>query len=54
MEQKPTIYQVKWYSEKEKAYQDDFVSSLEKAMEMAKTAFEKGSKYFSINLINVK
>lgn len=52
--EKITIYQVKWYDEKAKSYEDDFISDLEKCLDMAKAAFEKGSKYFSINLINVK
>lgn len=57
MEEKPitpTIYQCKWYDTKEKAYTDAFVRSLQKAMEIAKKVFEDGSKYFSINLIDIQ
>ena len=50
----PTIYQCKYYDTKEKAYQDCFVKSLQKAMEIAAKKFEEGSKYFSINLIDIQ
>lgn len=49
----PTIYQCKWYDTKEKAYTDCFVRSMQKAMEKATEAFDQGSKYFYINLIDI-
>lgn len=50
----PTIYQCKWYDTTAKSYEDCFVRSMQKAMEKATEAFNQGSKYFSINLIDIE
>lgn len=47
------IFQCKWYDTKEKAYTDCFVRNMQTAMMKANEAFDQGSKYFTINLIDI-
>lgn len=53
MEEKQTLYQCKWYDTKEKAYTDCFTKNLQTVIKIAKEKFDEGSKYFSINLVDI-
>lgn len=48
------FYKIKWYSEKEKAYKEDYVKSIDDAFKMAAKAFDEESKYYNVEQITIK
>lgn len=50
----PKIFSYKWYNPKTKEYEEGYVKDLKTIIEKANEAFDKGTKYFSINLINIE
>lgn len=54
MEEKLTVFQVKYYDAKEKVYKESLVRSLGTAEKIMEKVFNEGSMYVNVQLIKIE